>query len=63
MRPLIHDAAVAMAHVILDRLKAHLPEEELEKALKDVYVACKVGVEGFCIQQDRARRSPPRWWN
>jgi hypothetical protein len=50
---LIHDAAVAMAHTLLDMVKPCLREEERLTAFNEFYVICKAGIECFCLQQER----------
>ena len=53
---LTHDAAVAMAHALLDRVKPCLREEEWRLALQEFYQICRAGIEAYNIQQDRMRQ-------
>jgi hypothetical protein len=53
---LMHDTALAMAQAILDLVKPCLREEERLEAFSEFYIACKAGLEAFCIQQDRMRQ-------
>ena len=53
---LIHDAAVAMAHALLDKVKSCLREEEWRLALQEFYQICRAGIEAYNIQQDRMRQ-------
>jgi hypothetical protein len=53
---LIHDTAMAMAQAILDLVAPCLREEEQMEAFGEFYIACKAGIEVFCIQQDRMRQ-------
>ena len=53
---LTHDAAVAMAHALLDRVKPCLREEEWRLAFLEFYQICRAGIEAYNIQQDRMRQ-------
>lgn len=53
---LIHDSAVAMSQAILDTLGPRLPYEERLKAIGNVYIICKGGIEAYLLQQDRMRK-------
>jgi hypothetical protein len=59
---LIHDASIAMARAILDRISPCLRDEEKLEALRESYLVCKAGIEAFCIHQERmlARLNPTK---
>jgi hypothetical protein len=50
---LIHDVSRAMAFSMLTIVKPCLREEEQLEALNEFYVACRAGIESFCLQQER----------
>ena len=50
---LIHDAAMAMTHTLVDLVAPCLREEERQDAFNEFYVVCQAGLEAFCIQQER----------
>jgi len=52
---LVHDAAVMMAKVLLERVGGCIREETHEDAFGEFYVICKAGIEAYCIQEDRLR--------
>jgi hypothetical protein len=53
---LVHDAAVAMAHALLDLVVPLLREEEKLTAFNEFYVVCKAGIDAYELQVDRMHK-------
>jgi hypothetical protein len=53
---LTHDAAVAMAHALLDMVKPCLREEEYRLALQEFYQICRAGIEAYELQHNRQQQ-------
>jgi hypothetical protein len=59
---LVHDCALATAHALLKIVEPSLREADRLDALSEFYMACKAGIEAYCIQNERmlARLNPTR---
>jgi hypothetical protein len=53
---LVHDAAEAMAHALLDVVKPCIREEEWRDAVSEFYAVCKAGLEAYELRVDRMQK-------
>ena len=53
---ILHDAAMAMAKRLLDKVHTLLRPEEHKDAFDEFYSVCKAGIEVYLMETERQRR-------
>ena len=52
---ILHEAAMAMAKRLVERISALLRPEEHKDAFEEFYIVCKAGIEAYLVECERQR--------